>query len=547
MTKATEILNNPFLNKGTAFTQAERQALGLTGMLPTQVQTIDEQATQAYAQFQSKANRLEQRLFLMNIFNENRTLFFYLMDQHLVEFMPIVYDPVVADAIEQYNELFTNPQNAAFISVDAPDDVQATLKNAAAGRDIRLVVVTDAEGILGMGDWGVNGVDIAVGKLMVYTAAAGIDPAQVLAVSIDAGTNNETLLADPLYLGNRHQRITGTAYDVVIDHFVNSVKQLFPEALLHFEDFGRANAQAILDKYKNQLATFNDDIQGTGMVVLAGILGALNISHESIKDQTFLSFGAGTAGMGIANQIKNELMQAGLTEAEAKQHFYAVDRQGLLFDDTEGLTPAQKDFTRQRTEFEHPETLTNLAAVVKAVHPTVLIGTSTQPGTFTEAIVKDMAAHTDRPIIFPLSNPTKLAEAKAEDLIKWTDGRALVATGIPADTVTYKGVTYDIGQGNNALMYPGLGFGLMAATATRLTDETLSAAAHALGGIVDTTQPGAAVLPPVAKLAEFSQILAEKVAQSVLDQGLNKEPISDAKQAVADLKWVPKYGKVTFA
>ncbi|MGH1743360.1 NAD-dependent malic enzyme [Lactiplantibacillus plantarum] len=546
MTKtASEILNNPFLNKGTAFTKEERQALGLTGTLPSKVQTIDEQATQAYAQFKSKPSRLEQRIFLMTLFNENRTLFFHLMDEHVVEFMPIVYDPVVADSIEQYNELFLDPQNAAFVSVDAPEDIEATLKNAADGRDIRLVVVTDAEGILGMGDWGVNGVDIAIGKLMVYTAAAGIDPSQVLPVSIDAGTNNQKLLDDPLYLGNRHKRVSGEQYYDVIDKFVAAEQQLFPDSLLHFEDFGRDNAQVILDKYKDQIATFNDDIQGTGMVVLAGILGALNISKESIKDQKILSFGAGTAGMGIANQILDELMQAGLTEEEAKQHFYAVDKQGLLFDDTEGLTPAQKAFTRKRSEFSNADELTNLEAVVKAVHPTVMIGTSTQPGTFTESIIKEMAAHTERPIIFPLSNPTKLAEAKAEDLIKWTDGRALVATGIPADDVDYKGVTYQIGQGNNALMYPGLGFGLIASTAKVLNAETLSAACHALGGIVDTSKPGAAVLPPVAKITEFSQKLAEVVAQSVIDQKLNKEPIADAKQAVADMKWVPEYRSIS--
>ena len=546
MTKtASEILNNPFLNKGTAFTKEERQALGLTGTLPSKVQTIDEQATQAYAQFKSKPSRLEQRIFLMNLFNENRTLFFHLMDEHVVEFMPIVYDPVVADSIEQYNELFLDPQNAAFVSVDAPEDIEATLKNAADGRDIRLVVVTDAEGILGMGDWGVNGVDIAIGKLMVYTAAAGIDPSQVLPVSIDAGTNNQKLLDDPLYLGNRHKRVSSEQYYDVIDKFVAAEQQLFPDSLLHFEDFGRDNAQVILDKYKDQIATFNDDIQGTGMVVLAGILGALNISKESIKDQKILSFGAGTAGMGIANQILDELMQAGLTEEEAKQHFYAVDKQGLLFDDTEGLTPAQKAFTRKRSEFSNADELTNLEAVVKAVHPTVMIGTSTQPGTFTESIIKEMAAHTERPIIFPLSNPTKLAEAKAEDLIKWTDGRALVATGIPADDVEYKGVTYQISQGNNALMYPGLGFGLIASTAKVLNAETLSAACHALGGIVDTSKPGAAVLPPVAKITEFSQKLAEVVAQSVIDQKLNKEPIADAKQAVADMKWVPEYRAIS--
>lgn len=544
MKTADEILNNPFLNKGTAFTKEERQSLGLVGTLPSHVQTLDEQATQAYAQFQSKPNNLEKRLFLMNLFNENRTLFFRLMDEHVVEFMPIVYDPTVADSIEQYSHLFTDPQNAAFISIDDPADIEASLKNAAGDRDIRLVVVTDAEGILGMGDWGVNGVDIAVGKLMVYTAAAGIDPAQVLPVSIDAGTNNQTLLDDPLYLGNHHKRVYGDQYYDVIDQFVTAEQKLFPESLLHWEDFGRSNAQVILDKYKDKFATFNDDIQGTGMVVLAGILGALNISKEDIKDQKFLTFGAGTAGMGIANQILDELKRAGLSEDEARKHFYAVDKQGLLFNDTPDLTAAQRDFTRDRSEFDNADELTNLAAVVKTVHPTVMIGTSTQPGTFTEEIVKDMAAHTDRPIIFPLSNPTKLAEATAEDLVKWTDGRALIATGIPAKDVDYKGTTYHIGQGNNALMYPGLGFGLIAATAKVLNGETLSAACHALGGIVDTSQPGAAVLPPVSQLTSFSQKLAEIVAQSVLDQKLNKEPIADAKQAVADMKWVPEYKSI---
>ncbi|WP_125574052.1 malolactic enzyme [Levilactobacillus huananensis] len=544
MTNTASILNNPFLNKGTAFTQAERKALGIVGTLPSHVQTLDEQATQAYAQFQSKANDLEKRLFLTNLFNENRTLFFRLMDDHVVELMPIVYDPTVADSIEQYSHLFTDPQNAAFISIDDPDNIEASLKNAADGRDIRLVVVTDAEGILGMGDWGVNGVDIAVGKLMVYTAAAGIDPAQVLPVSIDAGTNNQTLLDDPLYLGNHHKRVYGDAYYDVIDRFVTAEQKLFPESLLHWEDFGRSNAQVILDKYKDQFATFNDDIQGTGMVVLAGILGALNISKEDIKDQKFLTFGAGTAGMGIANQILDELKRAGLSDEEARKHFYAVDKQGLLFDDTPDLTAAQKEFTRQRSEFDNADELTNLAAVVKTVHPTVMIGTSTQPGTFTKEIVTDMAAHTERPIIFPLSNPTKLAEATAADLIKWTDGKALIATGIPADDVDYKGVTYHIGQGNNALMYPGLGFGLIASTAKVLNGETLSAACHALGGIVDTTQAGAAVLPPVSQLTSFSQKLAEIVAQSVLDQKLNKEPIANAKQAVADMKWVPEYKSI---
>lgn len=540
-TTGYSILRNPFLNKGTAFSVAEREQLGLTGTLPSQVQTIEEQAEQAYKQFQAKSPLLEKRIFLMNLFNENVTLFYHLMGQHVSEFMPIVYDPIVAESIEQYNEIYTNPQNAAFLSIDHPENIESTLKNVADGRDIKLVVVTDAEGILGMGDWGVNGVDIAVGKLMVYTAAAGIDPATVLPVSIDAGTNNKKLLENPLYLGNKHERIAGEKYLEFIDKFVTAEQKLFPESLLHWEDFGRSNAQVILDKYKDSIATFNDDIQGTGMIVLAGIFGALNISKEKLVDQRFLTFGAGTAGMGIVNQIFSELKQAGLSDAEARNHFYLVDKQGLLFDDTEDLTEAQKPFTRSRKEFVNSEQLDNLEAVVNEIHPTVLIGTSTQPGTFTEAIVKSMAQSTERPIIFPLSNPTKLAEATAENLIKWTDGKALIATGIPADNVTYKGVTYKIGQGNNALIYPGLGFGLVASTAKLLTQETISAAIHALGGLVDADEPGAAVLPPVSNLTEFSQKIAEITAQSVVNQRLNREKIADPKQAVQDAKWAAEY------
>ncbi len=539
--KGIEVLNNPFLNKGTAFTKDEREKLGLVGMLPSHVQTLEEQAVQAYGQYLSKTSDLEKRIFLMNIFNTNRTLFYKLMGQHIVEFMPIVYDPTVADSIEQYNELFVQPQNAAFLSIDAPEDIEASLKNAAAGRDIRLIVVTDAEGILGIGDWGVNGVDIAIGKLMVYTAAAGIDPSQVLSVSLDAGTNNEKLLNDPLYLGNKHERVYGERYMDFVDKFVTAATKLFPELLLHWEDFGRSNAATILEKYQDKITTFNDDIQGTGIVVLAGVLGAMNIAQEKLTDQTFLTFGAGTAGVGIANQLLDELIREGLSEEEARSRFYLVDKQGLLFEDTPDLTEGQKAFVRKRDEFDQNIDLTNLENVVKTVHPTVMIGTSTQPGAFTETIVKEMAAHTNRPVIFPLSNPTKLAEATAADLIHWTEGKALVGTGIPAADVEYNGVTYQIGQANNALMYPGLGLGIIASTASRVNGEMLSQASHALGGLVDTSKPGAAVLPPVAKLAEFSERIAEVVGQSVLDQKLNKEPIEDIKAAVKATKWVPEY------
>lgn len=541
MTKAMDILNNPYLNKGTAFTENERQRLGLVGSLPAKVQTLQEQADQTYAQFKTKPAGLPQRQFLMEIFNTNRTLFFYLMGQHIVEFMPIVYDPVIADSIENYSDIFVQPQQAAFLSVDHIDQVEKGLKNAADGRDIRLIVVTDGEGILGIGDWGVNGTDISVGKLMVYTAAAGIDPSQVLAVSLDAGTNNQQLLADPSYLGEKHQRVTGDPYYQLVDAFVQAARKLFPQALLHFEDFGRDNATVILNKYKDDMPVFNDDVQGTGIIALAGVLGALNISKEKLADQKFLTFGAGTAGMGIAKMLYDEMVRQGVEPSEAKKHFYLVDVQGLLFDDTEKLTPEQQQFTRSRNEFANADELTDLLNVVKTVQPTVMIGTSKQPGAFTEEVVKEIAAHTDRPIIFPISNPTKLIEAMPADLLKWTDGRVLTATGIPVDDVEYKDTTYTIGQANNALVYPGVGFGAIAVHAKIVNEQMLAAAAHALGGIVDPDQPGATVLPPVEKLEEFSTKVAEVVAQSAIDQGLAGDGITDAKQAVADLKWVPRY------
>ena len=539
--KSYEVLNDPFLNKGTAFTKEERKELELTGLLPPQIQTIEEQAEQVYAQYKSKEPLINKRRFLMEIFDTNRTLFYYLFSQHVVEFMPIVYDPVIAENIENYSELFVNPQNAVYLSIDSPETIEESLRNATKDREIRLIVATDAEGILGIGDWGTNGVDISVGKLMVYTAAAGIDPKSVLPVVLDVGTNRETLLEDKLYLGNRHKRVYGDKYYDFIDKFVQTAEKLFTRLYLHFEDFGRSNAANVLHKYWKTYPVFNDDIQGTGIITLAGILGALKISGEKLTDQKYMCFGAGTAGAGIADRIYQEMLQQGLSEDEARKRFYLVDRQGLLFDDMDDLTPEQKPFARKRDEFSNANELTNLEAAVKAVKPTILVGTSTQPNTFTETIVKEMASYTARPIIFPLSNPTKLAEATAENLIKWTDGKALVATGIPADPVEYNGVTYEIGQANNALIYPALGLGAIASTAKLVTNEMISKAAHSLGGIVDTTKPGAATLPPVSKLTEFSQRVAEAVGQCALDQKLNREDITDIKVAIEKIKWTPKY------
>lgn len=536
-----ELLDDAFLNKGTAFTESERKKLGLDGLLPPCVEDIETQAQRIYRQMERKTSLIEKRRFLMEVFNFNRTLFFHVFSEHLVELMPIVYDPVIAESIEQYSGQFVNPQCAAFLSIDHPELIEASLKQAAGDRKIRLIVVTDAEGILGIGDWGTNGVDISVGKLMVYTAAAGIDPQIVLPVVLDCGTNRESLLKDPFYLGNRHKRIYGDHYYDFVNRFVETAENLFPDLYLHFEDFGRSNAAAILKKYQKTYPVFNDDCQGTGIITLAGILGAMKINGEKLTNHTYMCFGAGTAGAGITDRIFREMVAQGLSEKEARKHFYMVDKQGLLFDDMDDLTPEQKPFARARSEFDNAGELNNLTAAVMAVKPTILVGTSTAPKTFTEEIVKAMASWCEHPIIFPLSNPTELAEATAEDIIKWSDGRAMVATGIPAEPVEYNGVTYVIGQANNALIYPGLGLGSIAVNASLLTDEMISSAAHSLSEFLEINVKGAAVLPPVSKLTQFSETVANAVAECAVKQGLNRVQTNDVKRTVQSLIWKPVY------
>lgn len=536
-----ELLDDAFLNKGTAFTESERKKLGLEGLLPPCVEDIETQAQRIYRQMERKTSLIEKRRFLMEVFNFNRTLFFHVFSEHLVELMPIVYDPVIAESIEQYSEQFINPQYAAFLSIDHPELIEASLKQAAGDRKIRLIVVTDAEGILGIGDWGTNGVDISVGKLMVYTAAAGIDPQTVLPVVLDCGTNRETLLKDPFYLGNRHKRIYGDPYYDFVNQFVETAEKLFPDLYLHFEDFGRSNAAAILKKYQKTYPVFNDDCQGTGIITLAGILGAMKINGEKLTNHTYMCFGAGTAGAGITDRIFREMVAQGLSEKEARKHFYMVDKQGLLFDDMDDLTPEQKPFARARSEFDNAGELNNLTAAVMAVKPTILVGTSTAPKTFTEEIVKAMASWCEHPIIFPLSNPTELAEATAEDIIKWSDGKAMVATGIPAEPVEYNGVTYVIGQANNALIYPGLGLGSIAVNASLLTDEMISSAAHSLSEFLEINVKGAAVLPPVSKLTQFSETVANAVAECAVKQDLNRVQTNDVKRTVQSLIWKPVY------
>lgn len=539
--RAHEILNNPFLNKGTAFTMKERKELGLIGLLPPTVQTIEEQAEQTYEQYLTKPSDLEKRHFLMEIFNTNRTLFYYLFNKHIVEFNPVVYDPTIADTIENYSHLFVDPQYAAYLDINHPENITETLKNAAGDREIRLIVVTDAEGILGIGDWGTQGVDISVGKLMIYTAAAGIDPASVLPVVIDAGTNRKELLEDHLYLGNHQERIYGDQYYSFVDQFVETAESIFPKLYLHWEDFGRSNAATILNNYKTKIPTFNDDIQGTGIVVLGGIFGSLDITGEKLTNQVYLCYGGGSAGAGIAGRVHAEMVSEGLSEEEAYKHFFMIDQQGLLFDDMEDLTPAQKPFAKKRADYKDAGDMTDLLNVVKTVKPTILVGTSTNPGAFTKEVVEAMCANTERPVIFPISNPTKKMEATAEQVIEWSDGKAFVATGVPSGTISYKGVDYQIGQANNSLIYPGLGLGMLASEAKLLTDEMIGAAAHSLSGLVDPGKPGAPVLPPFEFVADVSIKVAEAVAKKAQEQGLTESKETDMAKAVRDLKWYPEY------
>lgn len=536
-----DLLNDPFLNKGTAFTREERKKYGLIGILPPQVETIELQDKQAYDNFCERPNKAVQRHYLMKLFSRNRTLFFHLFSHHLEKLMPVLYAPGVAESVKQYSELFTTPQNAVYLSIDNMDDIEESLKNGASGREIQLIVVTDGESILGIGDWGTNGVSISTGKILVYTAAAGIDPAKVLPVVLDAGTNRQALIDDPLYLGLHHERISDERYDAFVDAFLQTAEKLFPHLYVHFEDFGRENAARLLERYEDQYAVYNDDIEGTGAVTLAAILGGLKASGEKLTDQTFLCFGAGTSGMGIVRQVFEEMKLQGLSEEEARSRFYLVDQQGLLFEDTEGMTPQQKPYARKRSEFPAGAKLDNLEDVVKAIHPTILVGASTAAGAFTKEIVQEMAAHTPRPIIFPLSNPADLAEASADDLLHWTDGKALVATGTASRKVVYHGTIFEIGQANNSLVFPGMGLAVAACRARKVSPGMLAAAAHALTDLVDMKKPGASVLPPVREMGNFTKILAEKVVCQAVKEGLNGIPVEEPKKAIEAIQWKAEY------
>ncbi len=546
--RGVEVLATPLLNKGVAFTEKEREALGLKGLLPPAVLTLDEQARRAYEQFCSQPDDLLKNVYLTALHDRNEVLFYRLLTDHLREMLPIVYTPTVGVAIQRYSHEYRKPRGV-YLSIDDPSGIEEAFSNmGATAENVDLIVVTDGEGILGIGDWGVGGINIAIGKLAVYTAAVGIDPSRVLPVILDVGTNREDLLNNPFYIGNRHPRITGEAYDAFIDTFVKTVCNKFPNALLHWEDFSSHNARKILNKYRHHVCTFNDDIQGTGAVSLAAVLSAVKVSGVPLCEHRVVVFGAGTAGIGIADQVRDAMMRAGLSEKEATARFWCIDRNGLITDQMESLLDFQIPYAcpyAEVEEWKQSETI-QLAEVVKHVKPTILIGTSTVAGAFTEEIVKEMASHVERPIILPMSNPTSLAEAKPEDLIQWTEGRALVATGSPFEPVTYNGIKYVIGQSNNALIFPGLGLGTIVVRASVMTDSMFAAAAEAVASMVDTSKQGAPILPEVEELRYISEIVAIEVAKVAVAEGVAREQLNEneIKQAVKKAMWEPTYRNI---
>lgn len=542
------VLGASAINRGTAFTHEQRAELGLTGLLPTGVSTLDSQLRRTYSQFTRQPSNLAKWVYLTNLRSRNDVLFYRLLAEHIEEMLPIVYTPTVGEAIQQFSAEFRRPKGV-YLSVDHPEDVEQALRNSGLGaEDVDLLVATDSEGILGIGDQGVGGIEISVGKLAVYTAAAGIHPSRVLAVVLDVGTDNLALLNDEMYLGVRHARVRDERYDAFLDAYVEACQRLFPRAMLHWEDFGASNARRILNRYAERCCSFNDDMQGTAAVVLAAAFAGVRAAGTRMRDQRVVIHGAGTAGLGIADMMRDQMVREGLSHEEATRRFWALGRHGILGEDRlEHLYDFQVPYARPWDEISGwaaPGSRPGLAEVVRNVRPTMLIGCSTQAGAFTEAIVKDMAAHTERPIIMPLSNPTSKAEAMPADLLAWTGGRALVATGSPFAPVALDGVDYQIAQANNALVFPGLGLGVTVARATRISDRLIAAAADAVAKLSDATKPGAPLLPPVSQLRPVSAAVAIEVVRAAQAEGVAQAEITNPIQQVHQAMWRPQYPRL---
>jgi malate dehydrogenase (oxaloacetate-decarboxylating) len=546
--RGNDVLRNPMLNRGTAFTAAEREALGLDGLLPSAVSSMDGQVRRTEQQYRAQPDPLAKHVYLASLRDRNEVLFYRLLSEHLEEMLPIVYTPTIGDVIERFSHDYNRPRGV-FLSIDEPDAIEGALRAYGLGPDdCDLIVATDSEGILGIGDQGVGGVQISIGKLTVYTAAGGIHPRRVIPVVLDVGTDNLRLLDDPMYLGNRHPRVRGQRYDDFIDAFVTAATTLFPNALLHWEDFGASNARRVLERYAPTCCTFNDDMQGTAAVVLAAVFAGLRATGARLRDQRVVVYGAGTAGIGIADMLRDAMVREGLSREEATQRFWALGSRGLL---TEERAPELRDF---QVPYARPAGETagwaaadgsiGLAEVVARARPTILIGTSTQPGAFSEPVVRTMAASAERPVILPLSNPTSLCEALPEDLLAWTDGRALVATGSPFPPVHHDGTDHVIAQANNALVFPGLGLGVSVVRARRVSTGMLTAAAAAVAELSDAGTPGSALLPPVDDLRSVSAAVGTAVAQAAAAEGLAQVDLHDPVRQVHAAMWRPEYPRI---
>lgn len=536
------LLTMPALNKGTAFTEEERHTFRLVGKLPPRIESIEEQVHRAYKQFRSYNEPINRNIFLNQILNNNQVLFYKLVSEHLEEMLPVIYTPIVGNAVEQFHKKFLQPRGL-YISYDKLDYIGECFDNRS-NSDIKLIVISDGEGVLGIGDQGVGAMMIPIAKLMVYTAIGKINPLNTLPIMLDAGTNNKRLLDSPYYLGWRHERITGAKYDDFIKTVIHTIKEKFPNVFLHWEDFGKYNAHRNLATYRQQLCSFNDDIQGTGVVAVAAILAALRRTGGSLQKQRIVIFGAGSAGMGVTYQIFNALIRSGLSPEEAHRCFWLIDHTGLITEDTNELADHHRPFARSTAELAEwnvsDGTHITLAETVKHMQPTILIGASAVAGAFSEDIVKEMAQHVVHPIIFPLSNPTERAEATPADLIKWTDGQALIASGSPFDPVEYQGNRYVISQCNNFLAFPGLGLGIIAAKPTQVCDNMLWAASQALSRYTEGCEH--TLLPMIKDATEASRQVAIAVAQCAIDEGYAEaDPSKTAEQLVDAERWEPKY------
>jgi malate dehydrogenase (oxaloacetate-decarboxylating) len=540
------VLNSPLLNKGTAFTTEERKGLGLRGLLPPDIGTLETQVKSAYIQYERLPDALSKNIYLTALHDRNEVLFYRLFSDHLREMIPIVNDLTVGMAMEHYRHECRRPRGV-YLSIDHADGIEEVFANLGVGSgDIDLILATDAEQVLGIGDSGVGGIEVAIGKLAIYTAAGGIDPTRVIPVMLDVGTNRESLLEDPTYIGNRHARIRGDRYDAFIDAYVEAATKAFPNAILQWEDLAPGNGRRILRKYRNRISTFNDDIQGTGAITLAAAISAVRICGTPLRNQRIVIFGAGTAGIGVADQICSAMVRDGLSKEDAVRRFWCIDRPGLLT--SEMAVPIQDyqlSYARPASESRGWRRNGNggvdLAEVVRRVQPTMLIGAAAVAGSFTEAIVRDMAAHTDRPIIFALCHPAARSAATPADLIAWTEGRALIATGSSFAPVTYKGVTYVVAHINNALLYPGLVLGAIVSRASRISEGMFAAAANAVSSLVTVRQPGASLLPHVDDLRSVSATVAVAVAETAVAEDLAGVKFNDIVQQVQDAMWQPEY------